>query len=93
MTAFKVSAMKGKEPIIIDHKSYKVTIYMSNGIVIKFFKEHNDRWYKIREVNYNYFKLDECIKWAKSHIDLNSSNLISRLENQIQIKSQKHLNN
>lgn len=88
MAEFKVSCVKGKEPIIIDYNCYKITIFMQDGVAVKFFKEHNDRWYKIKETNWDYFQLDECIAWAKGQIDNDETGYFhSLLQKQIDLKN------
>lgn len=68
---FQVTPVSGISPIIIDYNNYKITILMFNGVTIKIFKEHGDRWYKLKDVTFDYFELDECINWVKSSIDNN----------------------
>lgn len=45
---FKVTPIRGISPIIVDHCNFKITILMLNGVTIKFFKEYENRWYKIK---------------------------------------------
>lgn len=64
---------------------------MLNGVTIKFFKEHEDRWYKVKETAYNYFEINDCIAWAKYCIDNNYAWLQDSLQKQIEIKKAKSL--
>lgn len=85
-TEFKVTPVKGISPIIIDYCNYKITILMYKGVTIKFFRLHEDRWYKVKETSYSYFRLNECIAWAKSAIDNNSAWFEESLIKQIRSK-------
>lgn len=48
MTEFKVTPVQGISPMIIDHCNYKITILMNQGVTVKFFRLHNNRWYKLK---------------------------------------------
>lgn len=69
MAEFKPIAVNGIKPIIIDYNNFKITILMYRGVTIKFFKEHDNRWYKLKDIAYSFMEIDECIKYAKNCID------------------------
>jgi hypothetical protein len=86
-TKFKVTPVNGISPIIIDYCNYKITILMLKGVTIKFFKEHENRWYKIKETTYDFFEINDCIAWAKNAIDNNYADFQDRLQKQIILKN------
>lgn len=86
-TEFKVTPIKGISPIIIDYCNYKITILMYKGATIKFFRLYENRWYKVKDVSYDYFQIDECITWAKNAIDNNSAWFEESLSKQIRLKN------
>lgn len=84
---FKVTPVNGISPIIIDYNNYKITILMYRGVTIKFFKEHENRWYKLKDITYEYFEINDCISWAKSCIDNNYQWFQERLSKFVAEKS------
>jgi hypothetical protein len=87
-TKFKVIPVNGIMPIIVDYCNYKITVLMHNGVTVKFFKFHDNRWYKIKETHWDYFKIDECINWAKSLIDNDETGYFDMLlKKQITLKA------
>lgn len=80
---FKVTPVNGISPIIVDYCNYKITILLFRGATIKFFKLHENRWYKLKETTYNYFEINECIAWAKNAIDNGNSYFEDRLQKQL----------
>lgn len=60
---------------------------MYNGVTVKFFKEHNGRWYKLKDTKWDYFQIDNCIAWAKSAIDNNYAWFQDKLSKEVEQKS------
>lgn len=80
---FKPIPVQGITPIIIDYCNYKITILMLDGVTIKFFRLHENRWYKLKETAYNYFEINDCIAWAKNVIDNGTAYFEDRLSKQL----------
>lgn len=77
---FKIQGYAEKCSVIEDYRGYKIQFLMKGGMWIKFFKLHNNKWYKLREQGWTYLELNNAIVKAKNYIDNFEMNLINKLE-------------
>ncbi len=80
---FKINGSSANHSAIIDHDKYKVQFLMRDGMTIKFFRLHENRWYKVREKSWTYFELNAAISWAKNYIDTMQGFLQDKLDKQL----------